>query len=150
MSMAEDVPRVRVILEPGARSPEYKSLGAAGADLRALLKEPIHLGPGARAAVPTGIRMEIPDGWEGQIRPRSGLALEHGITCINSPGTVDSDYRGEIKVLLVNASDREFTIRDGDRIAQIVIAPARRVFFEIAPTLSETERGGGGFGSTGI
>jgi dUTP pyrophosphatase len=103
-----------------------------------------------RAAVPTGIRLEIPRGWEAQIRPRSGLALKNGISCLNSPGTIDADYRGEVKVILVNHSEEDFEIRDGDRIAQIVLAPAFRADFVERAELSASERGSGGFGSTGV
>lgn len=140
---------VRITAEPGARLPEYKSEGASGADLRAHLPEPLVLEPGGRTAVPTGLRMELPEGWEAQVRSRSGLALEHGITCLNSPGTVDSDYRGEIRVVLANLGTEPFTVRPGDRIAQLVIAPVARASFSRVDSLSESGRGGGGFGSTG-
>jgi dUTP pyrophosphatase len=144
-----DEPRVLVAAEEGARVPEYKTSGSAGADLRARLGEPILLVPGERAAVPTGLRIELPPGFEAQVRPRSGLALEKGLTCLNSPGTIDSDYRGEIKVILVNLGAQAATIADGDRIAQLVVAPACRAAFQIVRALGETERGSGGFGSTG-
>lgn len=140
---------VPITAEAGARFPEYKSAGAAGADLRAHLPGPLVLEPGGRSAVPTGIRMELPEGWEAQVRPRSGLALEHGITCLNSPGTIDSDYRGEIRVILANLGSEPFTIKPGDRIAQLVLAPVGRASFLPAPGLSESGRGPGGFGSTG-
>jgi dUTP pyrophosphatase len=142
-------PVVRLCLEPGVRPPEYRSEGAAGADLRARLDAELVLLPGERRAVPTGIRMELPAGWEGQVRPRSGLALEHGVTCLNSPGTIDADYRGELKVILVNHGSGEFRIRDGDRIAQLVVAPVARAVFEPVAGLGESGRGDGGFGSTG-
>ena len=129
--------------------PEYRSDGASGADLRASVPAEIVLKPGARALVPTGLRMQIPQGLEGQVRPRSGLAAQSGITVLNTPGTIDSDYRGEIKVILVNLGDAEVTIRPGDRIAQIVFSPVVRVAFSRAATLADTARGSGGFGSTG-
>jgi dUTP pyrophosphatase len=142
-------PLVRFIAEPGALPPEYQTEGSAGADLRAFLPQPIVLAPGERAAVPTGLRLALPSGYEGQVRQRSGLALRKGLTCLNTPGTIDSDYRGELKVILVNLGSEPATIRSGDRIAQLVIAPVARVRFEPAPALGETERGDGGFGSTG-
>ncbi len=137
-------------LEPGAALPEYKSAGAAGADLRARLASALVLAPGERSAVPTGLRVEIPEGYELQVRPRSGLALEKGLTCLNSPGTIDSDYRGEIKVILINLGAEAVEIRDGDRIAQLVLAPVSRALFQTAAALSGTARGSGGFGSTGL
>ena len=130
--------------------PEYQSDGSSGADLRALLQEEIVLKPGQHALVPTGLHVEIPQGWEGQVRPRSGLAARHGITVLNTPGTIDSDYRGEIKVVLVNLGEADFRISTGDRIAQIVICPVIRVSFRRKDTIAETRRGSGGFGSTGI
>ncbi|WP_076487715.1 dUTP diphosphatase [Alkalispirochaeta americana] len=129
--------------------PEYASPGAAGADLRASLSEPVLLQPGERSMVPTGVRLEIPRGFEGQVRPRSGLAARQGITVINAPGTIDCDYRGEVMVPLVNLSDQEFRIEPGDRIAQLVLAPVVQAEFIVAEDLSETGRGSGGFGSTG-
>jgi dUTP pyrophosphatase len=140
--------KILVSLEKGASLPEYKTAQASGADLRACLAADLTLGPGERIAVPTGIKIEIPSGFEAQVRPRSGLALNSGITCLNSPGTVDSDYRGEIKVILYNAGKEDFVIHGGDRIAQLVIAPVVHAEFEIAG-LGRTERGEGGFGSTG-
>ncbi len=141
---------IMITAEVGATPPEYRSSGASGADIRACLGGPVCIMPGERAAIPTGLRMEIPVGYEAQIRPRSGLALEKGITCLNSPGTIDSDYRGEIKIILVNLGDEPFTVRHGDRIAQMVIAPCCRVDFTLRDSLPETERGSRGFGSTGI
>jgi dUTP pyrophosphatase len=129
--------------------PIYGSSGASGADLAAALDAPMVLAPGERRLVPTGLRVEIPYGYELQIRPRSGLALEHGVTVLNSPGTVDSDYRGELKVLLVNLGEREFTVRRGDRIAQAVVVPVARARFVVTGRLADSDRGGGGFGSTG-
>lgn len=140
---------VRVQAEPGVRIMEYQSGGAAGADIRAHLKDPLVLLPGERIAVSTGVKIELPQGWEAQIRPRSGLALKYGITCLNSPGTIDSDYRGEVRVILANLGDRPFEIADGDRIAQVVISPVARAVFVSVETLNESERGAGGFGSTG-
>ncbi|WP_121632946.1 dUTP diphosphatase [Tropicibacter alexandrii] len=131
--------------------PVYASAGAAGADLRANLPDrgQIVLAPGARVLVPTGLRLAIPEGFEVQIRPRSGLALKHGITLPNSPGTIDSDYRGPLGVIVMNAGEADFVIAHGDRIAQMVVAPVVQARFEVADTLPETVRGAGGFGSTG-
>ena len=131
--------------------PSYETPGAAGADLRADLtgRGSILLAPGARALVPTGLRVEIPTGYEIQIRPRSGLALKHGITLPNTPGTIDSDYRGPLGVIVLNAGQEPFEIRHGERIAQMVIAPVLQATFVEVQELSETERGSGGFGSTG-
>lgn len=132
--------------------PRYETVLAAGADLRAAVPEtaPMTLEPGARALVPTGFAMALPAGYEAQIRPRSGLAYKHGITCLNTPGTIDADYRGEVKVLLINHGDAAFTIQRGERIAQMVIAPITQPEFEKVESLSETARGEGGFGSTGV
>lgn len=140
---------VRVLAEQGVPLPEYKSDLAAGADLRALLARPLVLPPGGRAAVPTGLRIELPPGYEAQVRPRSGLALDKGITCLNSPGTIDADYRGEIKVILANLGSEAHTIHQGDRIAQLVVAPVMRARFVSAESLGSTDRAEGGFGSTG-
>lgn len=131
--------------------PAYETAGAAGLDLRAAVPgdEALVIGPGARALVPTGLVLEIPDGFEGQVRPRSGLAFKHGVTCLNAPGTIDSDYRGEVKVLLVNHGQEPFTVTRGLRIAQLVIAPVTRAILVEASLANETARGGGGFGSTG-
>jgi len=129
--------------------PAYATPGAAGLDLRAAVAGELRLDPGERAAVPTGFRIEIPPGYEGQVRPRSGLALRHGVTVANAPGTIDSDYRGEVAVLLVNLSREPFVVRRGERIAQLLIAPVARVVLEEAISLAATERGEGGFGSTG-
>ena len=133
----------------GAILPEYKTSQSAGADICAYIKEPIVLKKGQRFAVPTGLSFEIPFGYEIQIRPRSGLALNYGVTCLNAPGTIDADYRGEVKVVLINLGDEDFEIKNGDRIAQMVIAPVTYCKFEIVNELSCTERGIGGFGSTG-
>lgn len=133
--------------------PSYETAGAAGADLRANFEESARQGlvlsAGARVLVPTGLRLEIPQGYEVQIRPRSGLALKHGITLPNSPGTIDSDYRGPLGVILLNAGDQPFAINHGDRIAQMVVAPVVQARFELATELGDTARGEGGFGSTG-
>ena len=131
--------------------PSYETAGAAGMDLRAAVPEgaSLTLTPGARALVPTGLVLEIPAGFEGQVRPRSGLALKNGVTCLNSPGTIDSDYRGEVKVILANLGSDEFEVTRGMRIAQIVIAPVARAEIVETSELSDTARSGGGFGSTG-
>jgi dUTP pyrophosphatase len=130
--------------------PQYETEGAAGFDLRAFLDAPFDIPPLGRAKIPTGLRMEIPAGYEAQVRPRSGLALRHGVTVLNSPGTIDSDYRGELEIILINLGAETFTVRGGDRIAQRVVAPVGRVKPVSAASLAETERGEGGFGSTGI
>ena len=131
----------------GLPLPAYATAGAAGMDVVAA--EDLILAPGARHAVATGFAIAIPEGYEVQVRPRSGLALKHGITCLNTPGTIDSDYRGEVKVILANLGSDAFPIARGDRIAQLVAAPVQRALFEEAETLDETVRGAGGFGSTG-
>lgn len=133
----------------GLPLPSYATAGSAGMDLRAAIKHPIVLQPGERYLVPTGIRVALPEGYEAQVRPRSGLAIKRGITVINAPGTVDSDYRGEVKVGLVNLSGEAHTIQRGDRIAQMVVAPVTRVAWQQVASLDDTERGAGGFGSTG-
>ncbi|MEM8633520.1 MAG: dUTP diphosphatase [Pseudomonadota bacterium] len=135
----------------GLDLPAYETSGSAGMDLRAavLVEEPLTLEPGARALVPTGLSMAIPQGFEVQIRPRSGLAAKHGITCLNTPGTIDSDYRGEVKVILINLGDTPFVIQRGERIAQIIVAPVTRAGWLEVSALDATERGSGGFGSTG-
>ena len=144
------VPITRLAHGEGLMLPDYASAGAAGADLRAATHpdEPLVLAPMGREAVPTGLIIALPEGYEAQIRPRSGLALHHSITCLNSPGTIDSDYRGEIKVILINLGSSSFTVRRGDRIAQLVVAPVTRVRWIEGP-VNETARGGKGFGSTG-
>ena len=130
--------------------PAYETGGAAGLDLRAAIDEPVVLVAGERLLVPTGLALQLPDGFEGQVRPRSGLAVRHGVTVLNAPGTIDCDYRGEIKVPLINHGREPFRIQRGDRIAQLVIAPVTRVSLVEVPHLDATERGAGGFGSTGI
>ncbi len=135
----------------GLALPSFETELAAGADLRAAVADsaPLTLSPKERALVPTGLCMAIPAGYEVQIRPRSGLAYKHGITCLNTPGTIDADYRGEVKVLLINHGEKDFTIQRGERIAQMIIAPITQPAFELVTELSDTERGAGGFGSTG-
>ena len=129
--------------------PSYQTIHSAGMDLRANLDEPVTLKPLQRALIPTGLYIALPEGHEAQIRPRSGLAYKHGISLVNSPGTIDADYRGEIKVLLVNLSDEEFVVEDGERIAQVVVARYERIAWQEAEELTDTERGAGGYGSTG-
>ena len=143
---------VRLPHGEGIELPAYETSGAAGMDLRAAVAAdaPLTLAPGKRALVPTGFIFEIPHGFEAQIRPRSGLAIKNGITCLNSPGTVDSDYRGEVKVILANLGEEPFVIERGMRIAQMVIAPVTQVAVREGAEASETTRGAGGFGSTGV
>ena len=133
----------------GLPAPRLASPGSAGLDLAAAVDSIVTIRPGERALVPTGFGIELPLGWEGQLRPRSGLAVRHGVTMLNSPGTIDSDYRGEVQVVLVNHGQEPFQIRRGDRIAQLVVARVPEVEVEEVDLLSETERGDGGFGSTG-
>ena len=135
------------LLRPGATPPRYMTEGAAGMDLAAA--ETVTLAPGGRAQVATGVAVAIPEGYEGQIRPRSGLAARHGVTCLNSPGTIDADYRGEIQVLLVNLGQEQVRLARGERIAQLVVAPVVRLALEVVEELPPTPRGDGGFGSTG-
>ena len=141
---------IRIVREEGALLPEYGTDGAAGADIHAFIPHPIVLHPSERVLIPTGLKMEIPPSYEVQIRPRSGLALKHGITVLNAPGTIDSDYRGEVKVILINLSSEDFIIHSGDRIAQMVVHEVKRLPFERVSGLSSTDRGEGGFGSTGV
>jgi dUTP pyrophosphatase len=135
----------------GLELPAYETSGSAGMDVRAAVPvaEPITLKPGERAMVPTGLSVAIPEGYEIQVRPRSGLAAKHGLTCLNTPGTIDSDYRGEIKVILINLGAEAFVIQRGERIAQLVLAPVTRLAWSEVDALDETARGAGGFGSTG-
>ena len=135
----------------GLALPAYETTGSAGMDLRAAVAEdaPVTLAPGARGLIPTGLKIALEPGFEAQVRPRSGLALKSGITCLNTPGTVDSDYRGEVKVILINLGAEDFTVRRGDRIAQMVIAPVIQAAVAEVGDLDETARGAGGFGSTG-
>lgn len=146
--MSERLPIVR--LRPEAKIPSYMSAHAAGMDLAAALTEPMTIGSMERVAVPTGLAMAVPTGYEGQVRPRSGLARRHGITVANAPGTIDADYRGEVMVLLVNLGQDAFTVQPGERIAQLVIAPVTQVSVDEVSSLDETARGDGGFGSTGL
>jgi dUTP pyrophosphatase len=129
--------------------PEYATSGSSGMDLRAFLTEPIVLDPMERILVPTGLFIALPENWEAQVRPRSGLAIKQGITCLNTPGTIDADYRGELKVILINLSNETQTIQDGDRIAQIVLQSVDKVTWQQVEQLDETKRGAGGFGHTG-
>ncbi len=140
---------VRVVNKSKHNLPQYETVHSAGMDLRANIDEPVVLKPLERALIPTGLFIELPAGFEAQIRPRSGMAFKHGITVLNTPGTIDSDYRGEIKIILVNLSNEQFTIHDGDRIAQMIIAEFKQIQWEKVSQLNETERGGGGFGHTG-
>ena len=141
---------VKIINKSDNNLPAYETSSSAGMDLRAYLPEgPITLKPMQRTLVPTGLFMEIPEGYEGQVRPRSGLAIKHGITVLNTPGTIDADYRGEVKIILVNLSDTDFVINSGERVAQIVFAKCEQMEVLNVETLSETERGAGGFGHTG-
>lgn len=133
----------------GIDLPKFETEQAAGADLRAAIDAPITLAPGARTLISTGFCMALPAGYEAQVRPRSGLALKHGITVLNSPGTIDADYRGEIGVLIINHGDQDFIISRGDRFAQMVIAPVTQGAFNVVSSLSDTARGSGGYGSTG-
>ena len=135
----------------GLALPAYETALSAGMDLRAAVAEdePMTVAPGQRVLAPTGLTIAVPAGYEAQIRPRSGLALKHGLTCLNTPGTIDADYRGEVKVILINLGQEPFVIRRGERIAQMVIAPVTQGEWEAVETLSETARGAGGFGSTG-
>ena len=135
-------------LRPDATLPAYMTEGAAGLDLAAALDAPLVLAPGARAMVPTGLALAIPPGYEGQVRPRSGLATRQGVTCLNTPGTIDSDYRGEVRVILINLGQEPVTIQHGDRIAQLVVAAVARLSV-VEGEIDATERGSGGFGSTG-
>jgi len=145
--------QVRVVREPGCEDlplPEYATGAAAGVDLRAAVSEPVTLRPGERRLIPTGLRIALPEGFEAQVRPRSGLAIRHGIGMVNSPGTIDADYRGVIQVILINLGQEPFIVERGDRIAQMVVAPVTRVSWQEASTLDDTERGEGGFGHTGV
>lgn len=141
--------RVKIINKSNNQLPAYETASSAGMDLRAFIDADIVLKPFERKLIPTGLYIELPDGYEAQIRPRSGLAIKSGITVLNSPGTIDADYRGEIKVILINLSDTDFTIKSGDRICQMVIAKHEKAEFIEVEEISETERGAGGFGHTG-
>lgn len=141
---------VRIVNKGRHPLPQYATDHSAGLDLRANLDAPIVLAPGQRALIPTGLYLELPEGTEAQVRPRSGLAFKHGVTVLNSPGTIDADYRGEVGVLLINHGQEPFTINDGERIAQLVVARYIRVSFAEVPDLRASERGAGGFGHTGV
>ena len=142
--------KIKIVNKSGHPLPEYATAYAAGMDLRANVDQPVVLKPLERSLVPTGIYIQLPEGYEAQIRPRSGLAIKHGISIVNAPGTIDADYRGEIRVILVNLSKESFTINDGERICQMVIAQHAHVQWERVDVLEETERGTGGFGHTGL
>lgn len=141
---------VKIINLSGMELPAYGTPMAAGMDVRAALAEPLALKPLQRALVPTGLRIQLPEGYECQIRPRSGLALKHGVTVANAPGTIDADYRGEIGIILINLSDETFVINPGERIAQMVVAPYSRVQWRLSESLDDSQRGDGGFGHTGL
>ncbi|MDB5419239.1 MAG: dUTP diphosphatase [Phenylobacterium sp.] len=149
--MIPTVPIRRLEHNPDLPLPAYETAQAAGMDLRAAVPEhePLVLRPGSRHPVPTGLAFALPEGFEAQVRPRSGLAAKHGVTCLNTPGTIDADYRGEVKVILVNLGEEDFMVRRGDRIAQLVIAPVVQARWTEVADLDETARGAGGFGSTG-
>lgn len=142
--------RIKIINKSAHALPSYETIAAAGMDLRAHLSEPVTLAPMERKVIPTGLHIALPAGTEAQVRPRSGLAAKHGITVLNAPGTIDADYRGDVGVILINLSTDPFTIEDGDRIAQMVLAKYERAQWELTDTLEDSERGSGGFGSTGI
>lgn len=142
--------KVQIINKSRHQLPQYATSQSAGVDLRANIDAPIVISPLGRALVPTGLFMALPDGYEAQVRPRSGLALKQGLTVLNTPGTIDADYRGEIGVILVNLSDTAVTVNDGDRIAQMIVGKYERVDFNEVETLDATERGAGGFGHTGV
>lgn len=142
--------KINIINKSQHALPSYETIASAGMDLRANLTEPIVIEPMDRALIPTGLFMELPIGYEAQVRPRSGLALKKGITCLNSPGTIDADYRGEVGVILANLSKETFVVENGERIAQMVIAKHERAEWVAVEELSTTERGAGGFGSTGV
>lgn len=145
-----DTLKLKIINRSGNELPAYETTESAGMDVRACLDAPVTLQSLDRALIPTGLRVQLPRGYEMQIRPRSGLALHHGISLANTPGTVDADFRGEIQVVLINLSREPFTVRDGDRICQMVIAPYTRVHWDTVDRIDNTERGDGGFGHTGI
>ena len=142
--------KVKIVNTGKQPLPVYATVQSAGMDLRANIDSPITLHPMERQLIPTGLRIALPEGFEAQVRPRSGLALKHAITVLNTPGTIDADYRGELKVLLVNFSDTDFIINAGERIAQMVIARYEKVDFELVTELDDTERGNGGYGHTGV
>ncbi|HVV56324.1 MAG TPA: dUTP diphosphatase [Mucilaginibacter sp.] len=141
---------IRIINNSGNSLPAYETIHSAGMDLRADLQEPVTLQPLERKLIPTGLHIELPEGFEAQIRPRSGLAFKHGISIVNAPGTIDADYRGEIKVLLINLSNEAFEVKPADRIAQMIVARHEKVEWQEVEILNETSRGAGGYGHTGV
>ena len=142
--------KVKIVNKGNQPLPEYATTQSAGVDLRANIDEPVELKPLNRALIPTGLHIALPEGYEAQIRPRSGLAIKKGITCLNTPGTIDADYRGEVGVILINLSDETFIVNPGERIAQMIINKFEQAEFELVEELDETERGEGGFGHTGV
>lgn len=140
---------IKIINNSANALPAYETIGSSGMDLRANLPEPVNLLPMQRTLIPTGLFIELPFGYEAQVRPRSGLAIKHGITCLNTPGTIDSDYRGELKIILINLSNEPFAIQHGERIAQMIIQPVLKATWEEVKILNESKRGEGGFGHTG-
>lgn len=150
MLRKSDMVTVKVLKEEGAKLPVYKTEGSAGADVSAFLTSSVTIKPFERKLIRTGLKFEIPEGYEIQVRPRSGLALKNGITVLNTPGTIDSDYRGELQVILINLSDKDFTINNGDRIAQIVFSPVIVADYKLADVITSSVRNSGGFGSTGV
>jgi dUTP pyrophosphatase len=141
--------KVRIINHSNNPLPAYATEGSSGMDIRAYIKAPVELKPLERALIPTGLSVQLPDGFEAQIRPRSGLAYKHGLTCLNSPGTIDADYRGEIKIILINLSNQNQTIQNGERIAQMVIQKVEKAEWDLSVEIEDTNRSSGGFGSTG-
>jgi dUTP pyrophosphatase len=144
------IKKIKIVNKSDNDLPQYETAGSAGMDLRAMLTEPVIIKPLQRALIPTGLYIELPEGYEAQIRPRSGLAFKKGLSILNAPGTIDSDYRGEIKILLINLSNETSVVNTGERIAQMIIAKYERVGLDEVDSLSDTERGAGGFGHTGI
>ena len=149
MNISSNKIKIGILTVEGASIPEYMSEGSSGADLRAKLESSVFIKPGGRAVIPTGIKLEIPMGYEIQIRSRSGLAMKHGLMCLNSPGTIDSDYRGEIMIILMNMGNKRIEIKNGDRVAQMVLTSVCRAEFQVKHGLSKTTRDKNGFGSTG-
>jgi dUTP pyrophosphatase len=147
--MVQNIGEIKCTVASGAKLPSYQTAGAAGADICARIESPVVIPAGGWALIPTGLCFEIPSGFEIQMRPRSGLASKHGITLLNSPGTIDSDYRGEVQIMLINHGKDAYTVNDGDRIAQAVTARITQMRFTASVSLSDTQRGAGGFGSTG-
>ena len=142
--------KIKIVNKGNQPLPEYATLSSAGMDLRANIDEPVELKPFSRALIPTGLHIALPEGYEAQIRPRSGLALKKGITCLNTPGTIDSDYRGDVGVILINLGTETFVVEPGERIAQMIINKVEQAEFELVENLDETERGEGGYGHTGV